>query len=334
MAVATVSAALNGTGTVSEATRERIRQVSQQMNYEPNLAAKLLKQKNTRDIGLIISDIPERIFGSGYFQPMIANFIRQCEVEGIRCQIEYHDPVTHADTVPSMVTNGFAGGILHGGNISRGLRAWLRQNPEFPFVAFEEEHTYQIKSRYDLAFYQAIQYLVALGHRRFGLLAGPDKYSLQHQIRSGFLRAMEDFGLTYRPEEWTIDLSMEKDQETVAQAVEWGRTLFRRREYPSALICCDGRAAKGLLYAATESGIRIPEQLSLLACSSQIESEQTYPAISSIAWNAPEAILKGFYMLKTLIDRRTLSERVVCIEPTTTIRASTAKAPESHYAQL
>ena len=44
VAVATVSAALNGTGTVSNAMRERVRKVAAEMNYEPNMAAKLLKQ--------------------------------------------------------------------------------------------------------------------------------------------------------------------------------------------------------------------------------------------------------------------------------------------------
>ena len=60
VAVATVSAALNGTGTVSNAMRERVRKVAAEMNYEPNMAAKLLKQKRSRDLGLIVSDLPER----------------------------------------------------------------------------------------------------------------------------------------------------------------------------------------------------------------------------------------------------------------------------------
>jgi hypothetical protein len=45
------------------------------MNDEPNIAGRLLKQKNCTDIGLIVSDIPESIAGSGYHQPMLASFI-------------------------------------------------------------------------------------------------------------------------------------------------------------------------------------------------------------------------------------------------------------------
>ena len=111
VSVAAVSAALNGTGTVSAAMRERVRKVAQEMNYEPNFAAKLLKQKQNNDLGLIVSDIPERIFGSGYFMPMISCFIRQCEELGLRCQIEYYD-LTKAEKLPALLTNGLAGGVL------------------------------------------------------------------------------------------------------------------------------------------------------------------------------------------------------------------------------
>ena len=79
VSVATVSAALNGTGRIGDELRSRIMEVARQMNYEPNLAARLLKQKHCNDIGLVISDPPRRIAGSGFFQPMIYHFIQLCD---------------------------------------------------------------------------------------------------------------------------------------------------------------------------------------------------------------------------------------------------------------
>ena len=323
VSVAAVSAALNGTGTVSAAMRERVRKVAQEMNYEPNFAAKLLKQKQNNDLGLIVSDIPERIFGSGYFMPMISCFIRQCEELGLRCQIEYYD-LTKAEKLPALLTNGLAGGVLHGGVISPALREWLKKNPEFPFVAFEEEAEYNIMSDYSLSFYKAVQYLVALGHRRFGLAGGPLQYRRQQQIEDGFLRAVREFGLESRPE-WNARFALASDADTLSEAVEWGRALFRRPGRPSALVCTDGRAARGILYAACETGIRVPEELSLLACSSQTEAEQSFPAVSSIAWNAPEALFKGVYLLRSLMEHRPLLEHTIEIEPVMTLRKTTGK---------
>ncbi len=323
VAVATVSAALNGTGTVSSRMRERVRKVAAEMNYEPNMAAKLLKQKQSHDLGLIICDLPERIFGSGYFMPMISNFIRQCEMEELRCQIEYHDP--SSSKIPSLLHNGLAGGVLHGGTITPTVREFLAENPDFPFVALEEESEYCLNSDYELAFYKAVQYLAALDHRRFGLVIGPREYRRQQQIEDGFLRGIREFSLDYRAEEWSTRLALREDAATVKGAVEFGRKLFAQKEFPSAVICSDGRAAKGILYAACEVGLRVPEQLSVFACSSQTESEQCFPTISSIAWNAPEAIFRGIYMLKTLLEHRILKQPKLLIEPTMIIRESTAK---------
>lgn len=323
VSVAAVSAALNGTGTVSAAMRERVRKVAKEMNYEPNFIAKLLKQKQNHDLGLIVSDIPERIFGSGYFMPMISCFIRQCEELDLRCQIEYYD-LTKPGKLPGLLTNGLSGGVLHGGVISPALREWLKKNPKFPFVAFEEEAEYNIMSDYALSFYKAVQYLVALGHRRFGLVGGPLQYRRQQQIEDGFWRAIREFGLESRPE-WNTRLALGSDVDTLSEAVEWGCELFRSTDRPSALICTDGRAARGILHAACENGVRVPDELSLLACSSQPEAEQSFPAVSSIAWNAPEALFKGIYLLRGLMERRPLTEQTIQIEPVMTIRKTTGK---------
>ncbi|MDD3155247.1 MAG: LacI family DNA-binding transcriptional regulator [Victivallaceae bacterium] len=326
VSIAAVSAALNNTGTVSRSMRERVRQVAARMNYEPNFAAQLLKQKKSSDIGLVISDIPERIFGSGYFIPMITGFIRQSEALEIRYQIEYHDP-SNAEKIPALLTNGLVGGVLYGGLIQPSLRNWLAENPQFPFVAFEEEAVCNVMSDFSLTFYKAMQYLIALGHKKIGYIGGPCHYRRQQQIESGVFRAIQEFNLQCNPE-WIVHLNLNKDTETLCEAVEWGRTLFARNERPTALICSDGRATRGILHAACEAGFGAPRDFSLLACSSQTEAEQTFPAVSSIAWNAPEALLKGIFLLRNLMEHRLLDGKKILIEPSLTLRSTTGKAPQ------
>lgn len=322
--ISTVSAAIHNTGYVSDEKKQKILKCAQEMQYEKNLFAQLLKQKNNYDIGLIITEIPSRVIGSGYFQPMISNFIQHCEAENIRCQIEYHNPVAHRDKIPALLANGLAGGVLHGGFITPKIRKWLKSNYDFPFVAFEEDYKYCITSNYDEAFYKGIQYMVALGHKRFGLIAAKEKYNMQRQIRHGFMRAVNDFNLETR-NEWITRMSLENDMETVKRAVDWTRKLLEQPAKPSAIICCDGRVAKGLLYAVCEAGIKVPDDLSILACSSKIESEQIYPPLSSICWNAPEAIFKGINILNNIMKKKKCFSTKLFIEPIITQRNSISK---------
>ena len=179
-------------------------------------------------------------------------------------------------------------------------------------------------SDYALSFYKAMQYLVAIGHRRFGLVGGPLSYRRQQQIEDGFWRGIREFGLESRPE-WNTHLALARDADTLSEAVEWGRRVFRHPDRPSALICTDGRAARGILYAACEAGVRVPGELSLLACSSQAEAEQSFPAVSSIAWNAPEAVFRGIYLLRGLMECRLHPEHTIKIEPIMTLRKTTGK---------
>ncbi len=325
VAVTTVSAALNRTGRVSDAMREKILTVSRRMNYEPNLAAQLLKQKHCTDIGLIVSDLPENIAGSGYLQPMIASFIQICDNEGLRCQIEYHNLVDKAEQLPSLLTNGFAGGVLHGGYISPRIREWVQENPHFPFVALEEASTYSIHSSYDTAAYEVVQHFAALGHRRIGMVVGPQIYAMQRKPKEGVLRAVNDFGLDINNGEWIHESAMAGDRETMAEAVAYGMELFKNPIRPTAILAFDVRVAKGLVYAALKSGLSVPEDLSIVGLGSTTESEQFFPALSSITWNAPEAIRNGCHMLRTLMDKRVPTSPLLEIRPIIAMRDSVAK---------
>ena len=332
VSVATVSAALNGTGRISEGVRLKISEVARAMNYEPNLAARLLKQKRCQDIGLIISDLPRRLGGSGFFQPMIYHFIKLCDEQGIRCQIEYHDPETKDSQVPTLLTNGFAGGVLYGGAVGTATRAWLQAHPSFPVVFFEDtSFENSTHTRYDVGAYRMVQHLAALGHRRLALLAGLPHYGPQRGIREGYCRAIGEFGL----EDLSLEepFLLENDVETMRTGVLHSERLLSRPVRPTALVLSDARLAKAALYTALRLGLRVPEELSLFTCGSEHETEQVYPALSAIRWNASEAIRRSYHLLRSLMEGHVPLERHLEIEPILTLRDSTARHKESTSAK-
>jgi DNA-binding LacI/PurR family transcriptional regulator len=324
VSIAAVSAALNGTGRISEELRNKIMRISREMNYAPNIMAKFLKQKHCNDIGLIIGEEPDIIAGSGLFQSIIAQYIQFCDGEESRCHIEYHNPVEKADAIPSLLTSGFVGGVLHAAYIHPKLREWLKQNPKFPFVALEEPHTCCVRSFYDTAIYKAAQHLVALGHKRIGLFFGPEQYDLQYKVKSGFMRAVKDFNIDTANDKWLFEFNHEPDYTFMSNMVQCGRKLFKEKVFPSALICGDDRIARAMIYAAMEAGIKVPCDLSLIACGEKSESERTYPALSSIECNAQELLFKATYILGRLMRGQKVKEKEMWIEPNLIIRDSVA----------
>lgn len=324
VALTTVSAALNGTGRVSETLRERIEKIAHRMNYEPNIAAKLLKQKKCRDIGLVISDEKDSIAGSGFLQPMLVKFIYLCEQEGIRCQVEFFNPAKRPGHLPELMTSGLAGGILHCGYVSPAVQEYMRKNPSYPLVAIEEECVSSVISKTADGVYNAIQHLAALGHERFAALLGPQEFNVHSASLEGFRRAVRDFSLDSGDNEsWITFFEQYGDCEALEYGIAYGKNLFRMEPRPSALITSDGRIARGIIHAAYESGMRIPDDLSIMTIfSPKSEAEQTWPSLSTVSRNLDDTFLHAFRMLRALMNGRTPAESTVYTMPTLEIRNS------------
>ena len=63
VSISTVSYALNGSDKVTEETRKRIKKIADEMNYVPNMAAKALKRRETKIIGVYLSDYLGSFYG-------------------------------------------------------------------------------------------------------------------------------------------------------------------------------------------------------------------------------------------------------------------------------
>ena len=153
------------------------------------------------------------------------------------------------------------------------------------------EHQIGVTVNTRAAAYQSVTYLAALGHVRFGLVAGGR--GLHHNgYREGFSEAVNEFRLTCRPE-WRIALSVGNiNEEGAANSLE---TLLRLppQERPSALVFSSGWLAMGGLRTAREAGLRVPEDLSIIGFDNVPPGAQLKPSLSTpsmtitIPWPMP-----------------------------------------------
>ena len=320
--VATVSAALNGTGRMSDMVRSKIIEMSRKMNYQPNPAAQLLKNKKQTDVGLVINDRTDLIGGSGLYLPMITEFIQLCDKDELRNQIEFVDTVDNPNRIPWFMSSGFASGILHVGYINEGIKKWLGNNPEYPFVAFCEPWKYCIRSKFDSATFNAVQYLAAMGHRRIGIITGPVKYDFHQWALSGYHEAVKVFQIDNANGEWVTELALKDDRSTMEESIAYFRNMLRQASRPSALLCVDMRVARAAIYAVMEMGLRVPDDLSIIGYGGNLESDQTYPAITTVMHDMEKIVVEGVRMLQRLIAGREPLVPELWIEPQLLIKGS------------
>lgn len=123
---------------------------------------------------------------------------------------------------------------------------------------------------------QAFEHLFALGHRRIGFLHGPLANPVYVERYAHFRYHMIRNGLTVR-DEWLYTGTSQ-----VSTAAEWARSLFRSGDLPTAFLSSNDIVALGVLRAATEAGISVPQRLSLVGYDDIDAASVVTPALTSV----------------------------------------------------
>jgi DNA-binding LacI/PurR family transcriptional regulator len=156
----------------------------------------------------------------------------------------------------------------------------------------------------------AVEHLLALEHRRFALLAT----SVIHRDRlAGYLEALEAAGV-----EWA---GYELAANSPERGLEGGRRALAAEPRPTALIAAADQLALGALQAASEAGLRVPDEVSVVG----------FDDIPGAAWSRPALTTVRQPMLeKGEVAGRLLSDgpdgREVILPVELVVRGSTARA--------
>jgi len=150
-----------------------------------------------------------------------------------------------------------------------------------PFVALDNDFTRfninTVSINNQMGTYQAIQHLVGLGHKRIGYLKCSTRISSFVEREKGFRDALSHF-----------DLELETQFVFVARYTEEGSYqdfkahLKENREIPTAFVTDDDTIASGVMKALRESGVSIPDDISIIGFNDRPNCEISTPPLSSI----------------------------------------------------
>lgn len=148
------------------------------------------------------------------------------------------------------------------------------------------------------ATYLAMEYLRSLGHRE--ILYFGRRHTVTHQLRAeGYLRACRDMGLTPR----IVDSSFPRS--SVAGGYELARELFTKPLDYTAILASTDSNALGILRAADELGIRVPEQLSLMGFDNIASAAMPRIDLTTVEQSKREMALQAVEILLDKIERGT-----------------------------
>jgi len=322
---ATVSAALNRTGRIGEKRRQEIIRIAEQLNYKPNAAAKLLKQKVCKDIGVILSNSGGDINVGDIVLPVIAGIAEFCTSRGVGSHLELFNYNAEGAKLPGVFTNGLAGGILHVGFVSARLLEYIKTTSCLPLVTLEESSPCQVLSDFAPGVRQAVRHLVVSGHRKIALLTGPREFRIQQEVFDHFLTAAKEYGIAEESFPFQREFLLLPNLEAVRFGVETAKEILAmpEKDRPTAAIVADGRIGRAIVNYMAERSVRIPEAFSLVSISSQRQAEQNWPVLTTVQSCSEKLVNSACEMLNSLMRGEQTAPQTIWIPTEFIVRNTT-----------
>jgi len=321
----TVTRVLNRSSKVKDATRTKIEEVIEQLNYAPNRQARGLAASRSFLIGLVydvptlfINDIQKDILGiiedEGYELVVHAcNFPDERLTENITRFVNR----AHLDGIIVLPPVSDIEGL--GDELKKAGCRYVRVTSEI-----SDETSKLVVTDYLSAISDMTRHLVDLGHREIGLIAGPKTHLSSRKRQEAFVQALASQGLEL-PDDMVIEGAY-----TFESGVKAAREFLSRERRPTAIFAANDEMAFGALRVAYEVGVRIPDDLSLVSFDGTPFSNFAVPTLSTILrQTGPMARLATQKMLAQFsenVDNETVLETMV--SPQFVARESTGPAPD------
>ena len=282
VSISTASRALAGGGSASDTTRARLARVAVDLGYRPNAFARGLKTRTSRLVGLVVHNLVNASFCA--LAEIVQTRLRARGYQVILC-ITSDDPLQEHDTLQALSDQRIDALIVvptgaNGDQLQAMEQAGI---PVISVIRRDESVTLETVLAADPdGAYAGTRYLLGLGHRRIGLIAGRAETTSGRERLAGFRRALDEAGIPFDP---ALVQAGRYEPETGTLAC---RALLDMPTPPTAIFVANHEASLGVLRAIAERGVAIPQDLSLLCYEDTPWFEWHRPAISVIDSGAAE----------------------------------------------
>ncbi|WP_229767064.1 substrate-binding domain-containing protein, partial [Vibrio cholerae] len=299
---------------------ERVNNAAQQLNYAPSALARSLKMNRTKTIGMLVTTSTNPFFGE-----VVKGVERSCYHQGynlILCNTEGDNQRMKA-SINTLLQKRVDGLLLMCSTLEGERLDVFDRYPDIPIVVMDWGPILfasdKIQDNSLQGGYMAAKHLIECGHKEIGCITGP---LIRHQAQmryEGYKRALAEAGIAINPD-WIVESDFEC--EGGYQAFE---KLYQRGKLPSALFVSNDMMAMGVIQAASQRGLRVPDDLSLIGYDDVHIAKFMTPALTTI--HQPKYRL-GKAAVDTLLYRLEnpdTTAQVVQLEPTLVVRNSVRK---------
>lgn len=294
VSTSTVSKYING-GNLRQENAETIRQAIQEMDYRVNPFARGLKTHRSKSIGVLLPSMSAPFYGT-----VVISLEKTLREHGYHCLISCYSSQhgLERDNLQFLISNGVDGLIYAPEDLSAEEFYELTSIRSIPVVQIDRmiqgvESDMVLVDNSDAVF-QAVSRLIERGHRRIALISGPKSVFSAKERQVGYLRALAAYGIPYN------DNLLVSDENVFATGYRGFGLLMQQPEPPTAVMTTNYDITMGLITAARERGMQIPEELDVFGFDCVEVCTMMHPPLPAV--HQPETEI-GELAAKYLMDR-------------------------------
>ena len=273
-----VSYALNGAPGVSETTRERVRAMAREMGWRPSSAARSLRSRRSRAIGVVLTRHAEQLATEPFYYRLIAGLetVLSPRDYSLLLSLTESGPAAH-ELYRQWSQEQKVDGVVLFDLVTEDSRIALLEELGIPMVLMGEVPNHSavlhVAGHEDTDSLVVMQHVASLGHENIGFLGGPVALVHEQARRRGMRRAARLTGA--RLVQCQAEYTIEGGRRAAAD-------LLARHPQLTALICSSDLICLGALQACRAAGLQVPQDISLVSWDDSIPMAVVTPAITAL----------------------------------------------------
>lgn len=304
VAVSSVSSALNGRPGVSEATRERIVQVANELGFVPSLRGKSLSGRRAFTVGLVVQRDPDVLELDPFFGGFIGGVEEAIDSRGYALVLQVGArPDEVLQRYRKLAADRRVDGVFMVDLEVDDPRIALLQELELPAVAVNPGGGFPlpaVRQDADAGIRATVRHLAELGHRRIAYVGGRAHLLHSVQRERAWVAALAEFGLTA--------VTVIPGDFTYLGGAAAASTLLALDDPPTAVMCANDLSAIGLIAQAEHLGVDVPGRLSVAGFDDIQLGTYVHPALTTVRTTPRELGRESGRMLVDLIENGTVDD--------------------------
>jgi len=317
VSTATVSRVMSEAGGVRKELTRKVRNAARKLGYEPNPAARNLRVRSTRTLGMVFPDIENPFYAS-----VIAGAEEVLQNAGYSLLLANYgeDPAREHLQLSTLRAERVAGILFAASNKPSADYRYLL-NAGIALVAVSRIpdglNVDLVTVSNQEGARQAVEHLLRLGHRQIGFVDGPVSLSTTRERRAGYEQALRDAGLPV-----SRDLITSADFSHQAGGQDAVSELLNAPKKPSAIFVVTNNMALGVLEALQQRGIDVPADMAVVGFGDTPSAALLRSPLTVVAQPAREIGTTGARLLLERLQNLDRPRRSIVLDTQLIVRES------------